>query len=137
MMLSVLSTLARRNLDPWKEAADLAKLPVDAAARRLASSIAGLPGAAGRLEAGRAADRLILLLPKRAKSTAPQNSTVTNGALGMTKGSLVIWMVVMSLMMSVQLLAASRQQPAQTKQATASATTSISRTNGLPLASGQ
>ena len=108
-MLSVLSTLARRDLDPWKEAADLAKLPVDAGARRLASLIAGLPGAAGRLEAGRAADRLILLLPKRAISTAPQNGTVNKGVLGMTKGSLVIWMVWMSLIMSVQFLALSRQ----------------------------
>ena len=72
MMLSVLSTLARRNLDPWKEAADLAKLPVDAAARRLASLIAGLPGAAGHLEAGGAANRLVLLLPKRARSTAAE-----------------------------------------------------------------
>ena len=120
MMLSVLSTLARRDLDPWKEAADLAALPVDAAARRLGSLIAGLPGIAGRLEAGEAAKRLILLLPKPASSAAPLAATIVDDALGKTKGSLVIWMIFMSLMMGAQVLTASRQSPAQTKQATAS-----------------
>jgi hypothetical protein len=37
--LSVLSALARSNIDPWKEAAELAQLPREAATRRLASSI--------------------------------------------------------------------------------------------------
>jgi len=37
--LSVVSLLARMNLDPWQEAGDLAALPADAAARRLAVSL--------------------------------------------------------------------------------------------------
>jgi hypothetical protein len=37
--LSVISLLARMNLDPWQEAGDLAALPADAAARRLAFSL--------------------------------------------------------------------------------------------------
>jgi len=34
-LLTVLSVLARQNLDPWDEAADLSRLPPDAAAQRL------------------------------------------------------------------------------------------------------
>ena len=37
--LSVVSLLARMDLDPWQEAGELAALPADAAARRLAGSL--------------------------------------------------------------------------------------------------
>jgi hypothetical protein len=47
MPLSVLSALARLNLDPWHEAAELSDLPKDTAAQRLAALIALLPGDAG------------------------------------------------------------------------------------------
>jgi hypothetical protein len=47
MPLSVLSALARSNLDPWHEAAELSDLPKDTATLRLAASIALLPGDAG------------------------------------------------------------------------------------------
>jgi hypothetical protein len=40
--LSMLSALARLDLDPWQEAAELAQLPRESATRRLASSIATL-----------------------------------------------------------------------------------------------
>lgn len=43
--LSVLSALARLNIDPWKEAASLALLPKDDASARLSSLIADLPEA--------------------------------------------------------------------------------------------
>lgn len=43
--LSVLSALARLNIDPWKEAASLALLPKDDASARLNSLIADLPEA--------------------------------------------------------------------------------------------
>ena len=43
MPLSVLSALARLNIHPWQEAADLSELPKDAATQRLASLIARLP----------------------------------------------------------------------------------------------
>jgi hypothetical protein len=41
--LSVLSAFARQNLDPWQEAANLARLPIDIAVHRLAVWIGGLP----------------------------------------------------------------------------------------------
>jgi hypothetical protein len=44
MPLSVLSALARLDVDPWEEAAKLSELPKDTAAQRLASFIVRLPG---------------------------------------------------------------------------------------------
>jgi hypothetical protein len=43
MQLSVLSALARQNLDPWEEAAHLACLPNETAIQKLAALIAALP----------------------------------------------------------------------------------------------
>ena len=43
-LLTVLSMLARQNVDPWEEAADLSRLPSDTAARKLMSMISVLPG---------------------------------------------------------------------------------------------
>ena len=72
MPLSVLSALARLNVDPWQEAAELSKLPKDTAAERLASLIARLPGGRWTLaDAGAIADRLIELLPHRSPTEAP------------------------------------------------------------------
>ena len=44
MPLSVLSALARLNIDPWEEAAELSELPKSPAVQRLASLIAQLQG---------------------------------------------------------------------------------------------
>jgi hypothetical protein len=64
--LSVLSVLARLGIDPWEEAARLAQLPRLAAAERLASMIAAIPGASSAyLDARTVSDRLISLLPAR------------------------------------------------------------------------
>jgi hypothetical protein len=65
-LLSVLSALARLDLDPWQEAAKLARLPVEAATQRLASLIAKLPeGSSADGDSATIAARLILLLPRR------------------------------------------------------------------------
>ena len=72
MPLSVLSALARLNVDPWGEAAELSKLPKDTATQRLASLIARLPvGRWAQADCGEIADRLIELLPRRSSSKAP------------------------------------------------------------------
>ena len=71
-LLSVLSAMARMNLDPWQEAADLAALSAKAAAHRLASLIAVVPG--GPSESGEPeaiAARLVKLLPSQARSILP------------------------------------------------------------------
>jgi len=62
--LSVLSILARLDIDPWEEAAKLARLPRAAAAGRLVDFIAATPGApSAYLNAKTVSDRLLNLLP--------------------------------------------------------------------------
>ncbi len=64
MPLSVLSALARLDVDPWDEAARLAELPREAAARALAAIIAALPKVVGlSLDSTAIAARLVALLP--------------------------------------------------------------------------
>jgi hypothetical protein len=66
MLLSVVSALARLNIDPWHEAANLAQLPRTTATRRLASLIASLPERpSATLDPGTVATRLIERLPRR------------------------------------------------------------------------
>jgi len=65
MLLSVLSALARRNVDPWDEASRLARLPREAATRFLATLIATLPdGSSARADPELHARRLTALLPQ-------------------------------------------------------------------------
>ena len=62
--LSVLSALARLNLDPWQEAAELSELPKGIAAARLRNLIGRLPrGRWAETDLQAIADRLIALLP--------------------------------------------------------------------------
>jgi broad specificity phosphatase PhoE len=72
MALSVLSALSRLNVDPWMEAAELSALPKDAAARRLASLIARLPGGRAQADCAAIANRLIELLPHSDRSNASE-----------------------------------------------------------------
>lgn len=65
MVLTVLSALARLDVDPWREAAALARMPRAAANRRLSSLIAALPDAPSTSSPPAIiADRLIPLLPR-------------------------------------------------------------------------
>ncbi len=64
-MLSVVSALARLDVDPWKEAASLARMPRDLAKERLTFLIASLPtGATTGSSPEIIAARLIALLPQ-------------------------------------------------------------------------
>jgi len=64
LSLTVLSALARQNVDPWEEAADLCRLPGGAAMRKLTAMIAALPQEAlAECEPNAVAARLIVLLP--------------------------------------------------------------------------
>ena len=76
MQLTVLSALARRNVDPWEEAALLCRMPVVKARRQLIAMLDALPGQDG-LTAQEAltfrtklAGRLLPLLPHRAQMRA-------------------------------------------------------------------
>jgi len=62
MPFSVLSALARQNVDPWEEAAELAQLSTESAIVRLTSAISGGPST--RSDATTNAARLVALLPR-------------------------------------------------------------------------
>ena len=61
--------LARLNVDPWQEAANLARMPRENATQRLASLIAALPGgSSAHQDTNAVAIRLITLLPRDGSS---------------------------------------------------------------------
>ena len=63
--LSVLSALARLDVDPWKEATSLARMPREAAAVRLTELIEALPLApASAIPSRMSAADLVALLPR-------------------------------------------------------------------------
>ena len=109
--LSVVSALARLDVDPWQEAARLSRLPAESATRRLTSLLEALPEAAPpRRNPGTVAARLIGLLPHLA---APQGSTIPPLGTGTTNkpSTMLIWTIVMMLILSAQWIAAGHQQP--------------------------
>jgi hypothetical protein len=68
--LSVVSALARLDLDPWQEAAELTRLPRDSAAQRLGALLTKLPsGNSAGSHTQTVALRLIALLPCPAGAT--------------------------------------------------------------------
>jgi hypothetical protein len=70
--LSVVSALARLDVDPWKEALSLARMPKASAASRLTSLIASLPkGATTGLTPEAIAAHLVALLPQATGLKAP------------------------------------------------------------------
>lgn len=72
MALTVLSALARQNVDPWQEAADLSKLPRETAMQRIASRLEALPGDPSQVDRSAIAERLLALLPRaRAMPESP------------------------------------------------------------------
>jgi len=76
-MLSVLSALARLDVDPWQEAASLARMPREAATDRLTALIAALPDEPTMDSPAKtiAAD-LAALLPRAGSLNAPSLNSV-------------------------------------------------------------
>ena len=110
MPVSVLSALARLDLDAWGEASELAQLPVDHAIERLSSLIGSLPiGPAGHLDCKAIAARLIALLPRNAPSPpiAPPLARATTALAAGLMGMLIATTILFSL----NIIAASGQSP--------------------------
>jgi hypothetical protein len=109
MQLSVLSALARLNLDPWGEAAELSELPKHAATRRLASLIARLPtGRWVHADCGAIAGRLIELLPNRRPFKVPL-AQKTNGLPEIARSASVKILICAALVAAALIIAASRE----------------------------
>ena len=111
MLLSVLSALARLDVDPWQEAAELARLPREAATKRLTLLIAALPGGPStHQDPGTIAGRLIALLPRRPRSDISSRDTLP-GASAVANSRILTFVIIMAFMLGVQYIMASRQPP--------------------------
>jgi hypothetical protein len=135
MMLSVISALARLNLDPWQEANNLAELPGETATKRLASLlIAALPeGPSTSRDPQTIAARLTALLPSRASANIARRKTLF-GADATIKLRLGVAMFVFfaAFMLASQWIVASHQQSAQLDNAPAQAASTVSPQLPLP-----
>jgi hypothetical protein len=113
MLLSVLSALARQNVDPWQEAAELARLPRETAIQRLAVLIATLPDGAPppHQNPSATAAALIALLPRR-QPFETLSQTASSKAAAMTKHSslVVIMMLFLAVMLCARYIAAASSQ---------------------------
>ncbi len=110
MLLSVVSALARLDIDPWQEAAKLARLPEATATQRLTSLIAALPDAAPpRRDPGRIAARLIALLPQVTASTVGPPKPSPGGIVA-NRSPALVWAILVALMLASQWIG-SRPQP--------------------------
>jgi hypothetical protein len=125
--LSVLSALARLNLDPWQEAAKLAQLPRESVIQRLASSIAALAGGPPpHQEHGIIAARLIALLPHQGNSETPARGTVEDASdVRKFRAGMCMYAIFIIVTMAAQWIAASLQAPTQTDNTEASASSTV------------
>ena len=104
--LSVLSALARLNVDPWMEAAELAGLPRDSALRRLAELLQRLPSRPwARTEPGPIADRLLKLLPHVSSSGVPATPTGRSTPQGQVTFSPRLRMIMFAIAIGVYAIA--------------------------------
>jgi hypothetical protein len=101
--LSVLSMLARLDVDPWEEAAKLARLPRAAAAKRLVDFIAATPGApSAYLNAKTVCDRLLNLLPPPVSAGILPHRNY--GVHAIKRSPLGTWLVVIAVILGISLI---------------------------------
>ena len=109
MPVSVLSALARLDVDPWEVAAELTELSKDAAAHKLAALFARLPG--GRLaqaDPRASAERLVELLPRRGGSKAPAPAKTRQYQMS---GSTAAKMLICAALAAAALIVAASREP--------------------------
>jgi hypothetical protein len=124
MPLSVLSALARLDIDPWQEAADLARLPRKTAIERLSSLIAALSvRPASPSDPETIATRLVALLPGRADLNEPSRAGLPGGPNGANLHAVVrvvaINLIFVAVILGAQWLAISHVSSAQVAEAPA------------------
>jgi hypothetical protein len=114
MPLSVVSALARLDLDPWQEAATLTGMPKETATQRLISMIAAVPGEPPtQRDPGIIAARLIALLPHAPHPVAPLASSSVGGKLTANR-RITIFVFFVVFMLVIQFMTASYRLPAHT-----------------------
>jgi hypothetical protein len=113
------------DIDPWQEAAKLARLPEDAATERLTSLIAAQHDAPPM--SPDFARILIALLPRQPDpKIAPRKGLMGSDiALGSPALIIVVYLIFTAFMLSAQWIAASRQAPAQDENAPAAVSRAV------------
>jgi hypothetical protein len=128
MRLSVLSALARLNVDPWQEADELARLPPESAIARLASRIAALPDdSSTHPDPGTIAGRLIELLPRQGRTniTSPHQPS-PGGSEGInSRLASYAMLIILTLMLSAHFITANRQPQRQVDNPRAPASSTV------------
>jgi hypothetical protein len=113
MPLTVLSALARLNVDPWAEAGALAQMPRAFVSQRLSSLIDALPDRSLRGNVGEISDRLIALLPSPQSSSSSIRPRL-NGVGVLTTSQIVRNAIAMVFIFLIaQYIALHRQTPPQ------------------------
>ena len=112
MLLSVLSALARLDLDPWREAAELARMPRQIARQRLTSLIEALPNQPPtRMGPETVSTRLIALLPHAASPSFASSSKILGGVSTLNYRAVICVILVNLLIMFGAEWAASTAHP--------------------------
>src|SRR5271166_284391 len=105
MELSVMSALARQNVDPWHEAARLSQLPRDVATQELCAMIGELPlGAPNRASPRSIAERLIAPLPLSAGPRVSPHKAAGRSALTRAetfRGAVILFFLLLMMGLSV------------------------------------
>ena len=131
--LSVISALARLDLDPWEEAAALAGLAREPAAQRLASLLAKLPyGPSVRPDPGTTSARLVALLPRRPESEARSGIFFHPGPLKGSQLAAPIWMIYLAASLAAFVLMTSHGQTTQADSARPAEVSGISAQTPTP-----
>jgi hypothetical protein len=127
--LSVVSALARLDVDPWEEAAKLAAMPGEVATRRLSALIASLPTEpATDPDRQTIAARLVALLPPRAAPGAVQARSERGAAPSRSQAATyaLYYVIFMLFILLSQWLIGSRQTPVRGEAAAPSTITAPS-----------
>lgn len=128
MLISVLSGLARSDVDPWEEAAKLAQLPGEAATQRLAALIGALPDRVPSYADPRTiAARLVALLPHLPGFDGGSQETSHNVWAVLNSRPWWVYVLFMSFMLGSQFLIASHQLPTKVDKVEMNASSSVSR----------
>jgi hypothetical protein len=100
--LSVLSAIARLDIDPWAEAARLAALPREKAAAGLAAILGRLPGRnPGAPDIATTADRLVMLLPEHGPGASVRGGNVPARHGGIAGAWLLLILLASSLALAI------------------------------------
>jgi hypothetical protein len=113
-MLSVLSALAQLDLDPWTEAAKLARLPTKIATARLVLLFAAIPDEpSGHPDHETIAMRLIELLPRVATSKDRDRDTLLGvGEVFDSRAFILVCVIAVAVALAAQWFMASDASPA-------------------------